>query len=87
MSGSSVSVDSAVMGWLVAAGGSLIMFLLGLGIKDLKDRLRKSEALCREFQEYKLSAERERGELRRYIQELNGEVSRLEQRIEDLKES
>lgn len=80
---STIALDSSVVGWLVAACGSLVMFLLGLGVKDLKDRLRKSEMLCTEFQRYRVEAERDRGELRRIIAELNGEIQRIEQRIED----
>jgi len=72
----SISVDSSVVGWLMAACGTLVMFLLGLGAKDLKDRLKKSEQLC-------LEIERVRGELLKQIAKLNGEIQRLEQRIED----
>jgi len=82
----SITVDSSVFGWLMTAGGTFLMFLLGLGIKDLKDRLHKSEELCREFARYRAEVEERRGEIRRQLAELNGEIQRLEQRIEDLRE-
>lgn len=82
----SITVDSSVVGGLMAASGTFVMFLLGLGVKDLKERLRKSEALCDEFAKYRLEAEERRGELRRQIAELNGEIQRLEQRIEDIRD-
>lgn len=80
-----ITLDSAILGWLVAACGSLIVFLLGLAVKDIKDKLYRSEVREAEFLAYKVEAERDRGELRRIIAELNGEVVRLGQRIEDMK--
>lgn len=40
------SVDQDIVGWLLKGAAALIMFLLSLGVKDIRDRLRDAERLC-----------------------------------------
>lgn len=35
-----------IVGWALKAAGAIILFLLSLGIKDIRDRVKKSEELC-----------------------------------------
>lgn len=74
-----MSIDKTVISWLIAAGGAFILFLLSLGVKDLRDRLAEIPEIGEELAAVRNAHAKE-------LAELNGEVRRLEQRIEDLKE-
>jgi hypothetical protein len=81
-----MQIDGSVVSWVLGAMGSAIMLLISIGIKDWREKVRKIDGLCVQFLAYKTEAERDRGELRRNIAELAGDVKRLEQRIEDLRD-
>jgi hypothetical protein len=41
-----VQIDGNAVSWLMSAAGAFILFLLGLGIKDLRDRIKKVDQIC-----------------------------------------
>lgn len=41
-----VATDQDIVGWMLKGAAALIMFLLSLGVKDIRDRLRDAEQLC-----------------------------------------
>jgi hypothetical protein len=41
-----VTIDRSVISWLIGAAGAFIFFLLSLGVKDIKDKMRKVDQLC-----------------------------------------
>lgn len=41
-----VVVDRSVISWLLGSAGAFILFLLGLGVKDIRDKMRKVDTLC-----------------------------------------
>lgn len=49
-----MSVDKAVIEWVFAAGGALLLFFLGLGVKDIKDKMTKVDRLCIEIERMKV---------------------------------
>lgn len=75
-----VSLDRSVISWLLGGMGALILFLLGLGFKDAKDKLSKIDRLCVEIERLKAKYDRD-------VALLSGTIDRLEQRIEDLWEA
>jgi hypothetical protein len=72
-----VSLDRSVISWLLAASGALLLFLIGLGVKDTKDKLSKIDRMCLEIERLKAKYDKD-------VAELHGVIGRLEQRIEDL---
>lgn len=47
---SSIGPDQDVIGWIVKGLAALVLFLLTLGIKDIRDRLRDAEMLIAKVQ-------------------------------------
>jgi hypothetical protein len=41
-----ITLDRSVISWLLASAGAFILFLLGLGVKDIRDKMRKVDTLC-----------------------------------------
>lgn len=41
-----IVMDRSVVSWLLGSAGAFILFLLGLGIKDLREKIRKVDILC-----------------------------------------
>lgn len=41
-----VMEDANWMAWALKAAGALIMFLMALGLKDIRDRIKRAEELC-----------------------------------------
>jgi hypothetical protein len=41
-----VNIDQTVIGWLLASAGAFILFLLGLGVNDLRAKMKKTDLLC-----------------------------------------
>ena len=41
-----MQIDKSVVAWMLSASGAFILFLLGLGFKDVKDKLKKIDTLC-----------------------------------------
>jgi hypothetical protein len=41
-----VVIDRSVISWLIGAAGAFILYLLSLGVKDLRDKMRKVDQLC-----------------------------------------
>jgi hypothetical protein len=70
-------IDKGILQWLMGAAGTLILFMLGFGFKDLKDRLNKLPQLCLEIERLKAKYDRD-------IAQLYGELKLLSQRIDDL---
>lgn len=40
------TTDQDIVGWMLKGAAALILFLLSLGVKDIKDRIRDAERLC-----------------------------------------
>jgi hypothetical protein len=73
-----VTIDRTVISWLLGLAASFILFLLGLGAKDIKDKLRKVDDQCRLIILL-------RGDMDRHVTELRGEIALLKQRLEQEK--
>lgn len=43
---SNPSADQDIVGWMLKGAAALILFLLSLGVKDIKDRIRDAERMC-----------------------------------------
>jgi hypothetical protein len=43
---STIQISESVIGWLLGAAGTLILFLLGLGVTDLRNKLKKVDTMC-----------------------------------------
>jgi len=41
-----VSLDRSVISWLLGAAGAFILFLLGLGVADVRSQMKKVSTLC-----------------------------------------
>lgn len=41
----SVQIDSSVISWLLGVMGTVVLFFLSLGIKDIRDRLNRHDEL------------------------------------------
>jgi hypothetical protein len=41
-----VTIDRSVISWLLGAAGAFILYLLTLGVKDVKDKMKKVDQLC-----------------------------------------
>jgi hypothetical protein len=41
-----VVLDRSVISWLLALAGAFILFLLGIGVKDVRDKMKKVDVLC-----------------------------------------
>jgi hypothetical protein len=71
-----VSLDRSVISWLLGGMGALILFLLGLGVKETRDKLNKIDRLCIEVEKLRTKYDRD-------IAEIHGICRLLEQRIDD----
>lgn len=60
--------------------GTALLFFLGLGVKDLRDKLKKVDQMCMEM-------EKIRGNCGKAMAEITGQIRMLEQRIEDAERS
>ena len=74
----SYQISESVVGWVIGLMGSVVMFFLGLGIKDWREKVKKIDTLCLQLSETKGSVSRELAELR-------GDVRRVEQMVADLR--
>lgn len=43
---SSPAPEQEILGWMLKGAAALILFLLSLGIKDIRDRIRDAERMC-----------------------------------------
>lgn len=41
-----VVLDRSVISWLLGAAGAFILFLLGLGVADVRAKMKKVDLLC-----------------------------------------
>jgi hypothetical protein len=41
-----VVLDRSVISWLIGAAGAFILYLLSLGVKDVREKMRKVDQLC-----------------------------------------
>jgi hypothetical protein len=41
-----IVLDRSVISWLLALAGAFILFLLGIGVKDVRDKMKKVDVLC-----------------------------------------
>jgi hypothetical protein len=70
-----VSLDKTVIGWLLGAGGAFILFLLGLGVSDIRNKMKKVDQLCLELRDL-------RADMRKEHAEIHGELGILGQRMD-----
>lgn len=70
-----IPITPTLISWILGALGSLILFFLGLGAKDIKDKMRKVDQQCVELARLK-------GELSGVVAELRGEIKVIHQRLD-----
>jgi hypothetical protein len=71
-----VQVDQSIVSWILGVCGTLILFLISLGIKDIRERMEKVDRLCLEIEKLRTKYDRD-------VAELAGEIRLLDQRLED----
>ena len=71
-----VQVDQSIVSWILGVCGTLILFLIGLGIKDIRGKMEKVDRLCLEIEKLRTKYDRD-------VAELAGEIRLLDQRLED----
>lgn len=71
-----VQVDQSIVSWILGVCGTLILFLIGLGIKDIREKMEKVDRLCLEIEKLRTKYDRD-------VAELAGEIRLLDQRLED----
>lgn len=71
-----VQVDQSIVSWILGVCGTLILFLIGLGIKDIREKMEKVDRLCLEIEKLRTKYDRD-------VAELAGEIRLLGQRLED----
>ena len=71
-----VQVDQSIVSWILGVCGTLILFLISLGIKDIREKMEKVDRLCLEIEKLRTKYDRD-------IAELAGEIRLLDQRLED----
>ena len=83
--GDIVTIDKTIVSWLIAAGGAFIMFLLSLGIKDLRDKLGEIPKTKEEVAELRAQHETKVAELTAAIRLLEERASDLRREIKELR--
>lgn len=71
-----VQVDQSIVSWILGVCGTLILFLISLGIKDIREKMEKVDRLCLEIEKLRTKYDRD-------VAELAGEIRLLDQRLED----
>jgi hypothetical protein len=71
-----VQVDQSIVSWILGVCGTLILFLISLGIKDIREKMEKVDHLCLEIEKLRTKYDRD-------VAELAGEIRLLDQRLED----
>jgi phosphoenolpyruvate-protein kinase (PTS system EI component) len=71
-------IDKGILQWLMGSAGAFILFLIGLGVKDLQTKLNKLPELCMELERLKAAHARS-------LAELNGTIKVLEVQLEDMR--
>lgn len=71
-----VQVDQSIASWILGVCGTLVLFLIGLGIKDIREKMEKVDRLCLEIEKLRTKYDRD-------VAELAGEIRLLDQRLED----
>ena len=41
-----ITIDRSVISWLLGSAGAFILFLLGLGVSDVRNKMKKVDLLC-----------------------------------------
>ena len=71
-----VQVDQSIVSWILGVCGTLILFLISLGIKDIREKMEKVDRLYLEIEKLRTKYDRD-------VAELAGEIRLLDQRLED----
>lgn len=71
-----VQVDQSIVSWILGVCGTLILLLISLGIKDIREKMEKVDRLCLEIEKLRTKYDRD-------VAELAGEIRLLDQRLED----
>lgn len=88
MADPSIQINPSLISWILGSLGSLVLFFLGLGAKDIRDKMKKVDEQCLLILKLKgdlaeISAE-QKGELSATVAELKGEIRTIHQRLYEL---
>lgn len=75
MQDANIQVSSTLVTWILGSLGSLVLFFIGLGAKNLKDQLQ-------EIPQLRLEIQKLRGETELMNERLISEVAKIRQRME-----
>jgi hypothetical protein len=56
-----VTIDRSVISWLLGSAGAFILFLLGLGVSDVRSKMKKVDLLCMRMERLEQRMDSERG--------------------------